>query len=75
LVLAGLFVVHALLSGRWASAHWNLASPHSCSAPSGSHMRADLAHTRHGPSKIPLTTQIPARLRRPSRPLEPAWQR
>src|SRR5260370_27804992 len=25
LVLAGLFVVHALLSGRWASAHWNLA--------------------------------------------------
>ena len=35
-------------------------------------MRADLVHTRHGPSKIPLTTQIPARLRRPSRPLEPA---
>jgi prepilin peptidase CpaA len=25
LVLAGLFVVHALLSGRWTSAHWNLA--------------------------------------------------
>jgi prepilin peptidase CpaA len=25
LVLAGLFVVHALLSGRWASGHWNLA--------------------------------------------------
>jgi prepilin peptidase CpaA len=25
LVLAGLFVVHALLSGRWMSAHWNLA--------------------------------------------------
>jgi prepilin peptidase CpaA len=25
LVLAGLFVVHALLSGRWVSAHWNLA--------------------------------------------------
>ena len=24
-VLAGLFVVHALLSGRWVSAHWNLA--------------------------------------------------
>ena len=48
LVLAGLFVVHAILSGRWVSAHRNLASPHSCSAPSGSHMRADLA-----PSKIP----------------------
>jgi prepilin peptidase CpaA len=25
LVLAGLFVVHAVLSGRWVSAHWNLA--------------------------------------------------
>jgi len=25
LVLAGLFVAHALLSGRWMSAHWNLA--------------------------------------------------
>jgi prepilin peptidase CpaA len=25
LVLVGLFAVHALLSGRWASAHWNLA--------------------------------------------------
>jgi Flp pilus assembly protein protease CpaA len=25
LVLAGLFVAHALLSGRWVSAHWNLA--------------------------------------------------
>ena len=25
LVLAGLFVVHAWLSGRWVSAHWNLA--------------------------------------------------
>lgn len=25
LVLAGLFVLHALLSGRWISAHWNLA--------------------------------------------------
>jgi Flp pilus assembly protein protease CpaA len=25
LVLAGLFVIHALLSGRWVSAHWNLA--------------------------------------------------
>jgi Flp pilus assembly protein protease CpaA len=25
LVLAGLFVVHALLSGRWVIAHWNLA--------------------------------------------------
>jgi prepilin peptidase CpaA len=25
IVLAGLFVVHALLSGRWVSAHWNLA--------------------------------------------------
>ena len=25
LVLAGLFVVHAILSGRWVSAHWNLA--------------------------------------------------
>src|SRR5258707_15714521 len=25
LVLAGLFVVHALLSGRWMSAHWTLA--------------------------------------------------
>jgi Flp pilus assembly protein protease CpaA len=25
LVLAGLFVLHALLSGRWVSAHWNLA--------------------------------------------------
>jgi prepilin peptidase CpaA len=25
LVLAGLFVVHALLSGRWMIAHWNLA--------------------------------------------------
>ena len=25
LVLVGLFVVHALLSGRWVSAHWNLA--------------------------------------------------
>ena len=25
LVLAGLFIVHALLSGRWVSAHWNLA--------------------------------------------------
>jgi prepilin peptidase CpaA len=25
LVLIGLFVVHALLSGRWASAYWNLA--------------------------------------------------
>jgi Flp pilus assembly protein protease CpaA len=25
LVLAGLFVVHALLSGRWTSAPWNLA--------------------------------------------------
>lgn len=24
LVLAGLFVVHALVSGRWVSAHWNL---------------------------------------------------
>src|SRR3954468_24065729 len=24
LVLTGLFVVHALLSGRWAIAHWNL---------------------------------------------------
>src|SRR5437773_10858551 len=24
LVLAGLFVVHALLSGRWVSAYWNL---------------------------------------------------
>ncbi len=25
LVLAGLFVVHAVVSGRWMSAHWNLA--------------------------------------------------
>ena len=25
LVLVGLFMVHALLSGRWTSAHWNLA--------------------------------------------------
>jgi prepilin peptidase CpaA len=25
LVLVGLFVVHALLSGRWAIVHWNLA--------------------------------------------------
>ena len=25
LVLVGLFVIHALLSGRWVSAHWNLA--------------------------------------------------
>src|SRR5262245_55447981 len=25
LVLVGLFVVHALLSGRWVFAHWNLA--------------------------------------------------
>jgi prepilin peptidase CpaA len=25
LVLAGLFVAHALLSGRWVSAYWNLA--------------------------------------------------
>ena len=25
LILAALFVVHALLSGRWVSAHWNLA--------------------------------------------------
>jgi Flp pilus assembly protein protease CpaA len=25
LVLAGLFVVHSLLSGRWVIAHWNLA--------------------------------------------------
>jgi prepilin peptidase CpaA len=25
LVLIGLFIVHALLSGRWVSAHWNLA--------------------------------------------------
>jgi Flp pilus assembly protein protease CpaA len=25
LVLVGLFVVHALLSGRWVIAHWNLA--------------------------------------------------
>jgi len=25
LVLAGLFIVHALLSGRWVSAYWNLA--------------------------------------------------
>src|SRR6516165_5718642 len=25
LVLIGLFVVHALLSGRWVTAHWNLA--------------------------------------------------
>jgi len=25
LVLTALFVVHALLSGRWVSAHWNLA--------------------------------------------------
>src|SRR5215467_16193491 len=25
LVLAGLFVVHALFSGRWVIAHWNLA--------------------------------------------------
>jgi prepilin peptidase CpaA len=25
LVLVGLFIVHALLSGRWVSAHWNLA--------------------------------------------------
>ena len=25
LVLVGLFVVHAVLSGRWVSAHWNLA--------------------------------------------------
>jgi prepilin peptidase CpaA len=25
LVLIGLFILHALLSGRWASAHWNLA--------------------------------------------------
>ena len=24
LVLAGLFVIHALLSGRWVSSHWNL---------------------------------------------------
>jgi prepilin peptidase CpaA len=24
LVLAGLFILHALLSGRWISAHWNL---------------------------------------------------
>jgi prepilin peptidase CpaA len=24
LVLAGLFIVHALLSGRWTIAHWNL---------------------------------------------------
>ena len=25
LVLAGLFIIHALLSGRWMSAHWNVA--------------------------------------------------
>ena len=25
LVLIGLFIVHALLSGRWVTAHWNLA--------------------------------------------------
>jgi prepilin peptidase CpaA len=25
LVLIGLFIVHGLLSGRWVSAHWNLA--------------------------------------------------
>jgi prepilin peptidase CpaA len=25
LVLIGLFIIHALLSGRWVSAHWNLA--------------------------------------------------
>ena len=25
LVLAGLFVIHALLSGRWVGARWNLA--------------------------------------------------
>src|SRR2546429_4819730 len=25
LVLAGLFILHALLSGRWVSAYWNLA--------------------------------------------------
>src|SRR5437764_15494589 len=25
LVLTGLFILHALLSGRWVSAHWNLA--------------------------------------------------
>src|SRR5437763_1813858 len=25
LVLTGLFIVHALLSGRWMSAHWNVA--------------------------------------------------
>lgn len=25
LVLAGLFVVHALLSGRWTEMHWNIA--------------------------------------------------
>ena len=25
LVLAGLFIVHAFLSGRWVIAHWNLA--------------------------------------------------
>jgi prepilin peptidase CpaA len=25
LVLVGLFVIHAFLSGRWASSHWNLA--------------------------------------------------
>src|SRR5258705_5050414 len=24
LVLAGLYILHALLSGRWISAHWNL---------------------------------------------------
>jgi Flp pilus assembly protein protease CpaA len=24
LVLAGLYILHALLSGRWVSAHWNL---------------------------------------------------
>src|SRR5712691_2480074 len=25
LVLVGLFILHAFLSGRWVSAHWNLA--------------------------------------------------
>src|ERR1700756_3255527 len=25
LILIGLFIVHALLSGRWVSVHWNLA--------------------------------------------------
>jgi Flp pilus assembly protein protease CpaA len=37
LVLAGLFVLHALLSGRWMSAHWNLLP--SCSPSCSISMR------------------------------------